>query len=97
MAYSKYKPIDKSTIILQIKEDLEKVGILDQNDRICLEDTNDITYGYPIYDMNYNRVRDKIIKYLTRNDIMPCGRYGSWRYFSMEDTILNGKTVASIL
>jgi len=31
------------------------------------------------------------------NNIIPCGRYGSWRYFSMEDAILDGKQVADIL
>jgi len=96
-SYSKDKPIDKNKILLRIKKDLKKVGILSRNDRICAEDINDIKYGYPIYDRNYSLARKKIIKFLAKNSIICCGRYGSWRYMSMEDVILDGKEVAEFL
>ncbi len=97
VSYSKDKPIDKTKIILSIIEDLKKVGILTKGDRICTQDTNDIKYAYPIYDKNYNSSKVKIIKYLVNRNIIPCGRYGSWRYLSMEDTILDGKKTADFL
>jgi len=97
VSYSKDKPIDKSNIVLRIKEDLKKVGILKQENRVCIEDINDIKYGYPIYDTYYNQARQEILEYLTRKNIIPCGRYGSWRYMSMEDVILDGKEVAECL
>lgn len=97
VAYSKDKPIDKNNIISNIKEDLKKVGTLKDDDRICIEDVNDIKYGYPIYDTNYSQTREKILKYLTHKNIVPCGRYGSWSYFSMEDAILDGKRAAALL
>lgn len=95
VAYSKDKPINKNNIVLRIKEDLKKAGLLTQTDPICLEDINDIKYGYPIYDTNYHKAREKILKFLTQNNIYPCGRYASWRYMSMEDTLLDGKRVAN--
>jgi protoporphyrinogen oxidase len=67
---------------------------LTPKDKICAQDTNDIKYGYPIYDKNYVSAREKILKYLRGQNVITCGRYGSWRYFSMEDTILDGKEVA---
>lgn len=97
VSYSKDKPIDKSGIVLRIKKDLRKVGILTQDDRICSQDINDIKYGYPIYDQNYQQARGEIVKYLRQNNIVPCGRYGSWRYMSMEDVILDGKAIADRL
>jgi len=97
VSYSKDKPIGKNNILLRIKKDLEKVGILSRNDKICTEDINDIEYGYPLYDRNYLSARKKIIKFLTQNNIISCGRYGSWRYMSMEDVILDGKEVAECL
>jgi UDP-galactopyranose mutase len=97
VAYSKDKPIDKSNIVLQIKKDLKAAGLLSHSDCILSEDINDIKYGYPIYDVNYAKARGKIIKYLSRHNILPCGRYGSWRYFSMEESILDGKRVADSL
>jgi len=97
VSYSKDKPIDKGSIVLQIKKDLKKVDILTQDDRICSQDINDIKYGYPIYDQNYQQAREEIVKYLGQNNIIPCGRYGSWRYMSMEDIILEGKIITDKL
>ena len=94
VAYSANKPIDKNNVISRIKRDLKKAGILPSVDQICLEDINDIEYAYPIYDNNYHKSRGKILKFLAENNIISCGRYGSWRYMSMEDVILDGKDVA---
>lgn len=97
VSYSKEKPIDKSNIISCIKKDLKKTGILSFGDRILVEDINDIKYGYPIYDKNYAPSRKDIFKFLLKNNIIPCGRYGSWRYISMEGALLDGKRVADSL
>ncbi|MCM8762772.1 MAG: FAD-dependent oxidoreductase, partial [Candidatus Omnitrophica bacterium] len=97
VAYSKDKPIDKSHIVQQIKKDLEKAGILSKKDKILAQEINDIKYGYPIYDANYKETRENILKFLILNNVILCGRYGSWRYLSMEDTILDGKLIADML
>ncbi len=94
VSYSKDKPLDRGNIVQRIKKDLKKTGLLPFEDRICAEDINDIKYGYPIYDKNYRIAREEAIKFLIQNNIMPCGRYGSWRYMSMEDTILDGRFAA---
>jgi UDP-galactopyranose mutase len=94
VSYSANKSINKNNIVRRIKDDLEKAGILTKGDQICAEDTNDIKYAYPIYDNNYIQSRAKILKFLVQNNIIPCGRYGSWRYMSMEDVILDGRDVA---
>ncbi len=94
ISYSEKRPIDKSNIVLRIREDLKKVGVLTDDAKIYGQDTNDIKYGYPIYDKNYRLARERIIDSLVKNNIISCGRYGSWRYMSMEDVILNGKEVA---
>lgn len=97
VAYSKNKPIDKKNIIPSIKNDLIGVGILKKGTKICCQDTNDIKYGYPIYDFNYKSSRGAIIKFLERNDIAACGRYGSWRYMSMEDTLMDALRLAKTI
>lgn len=96
-AYSKYKPINKDRIISGIKRDLKKAGFLREDERIRCEDTNDIEYGYPIYDHNYNSARSQIIEYLNQHNILACGRYGSWRYMSMEDVIMDGKNISDFI
>jgi len=97
VSYSKYKPIDKDSIVLHIEKNLKNVGILSQHDRVVVRDINDIKYGYPIYNNNYNPVREKIFAFLNKNSIIACGRYGSWRYMSMEDVILDGAKIAGKL
>jgi len=97
VSYSKDRPIDKSNIALRIREDLKKVGLFISKEDICAQDINDIKYGYPIYDAYYGQVRSGILKYLTQKNILSCGRYGSWRYFSMEDVILDGKRAADFI
>jgi protoporphyrinogen oxidase len=94
VSYSSRRPIDKKQIVLVIKRDLKKAGILAENDRICAQDFNDIRFGYPIYDKNYASARKKILDFLSLNNFISCGRYGRWRYMSMEDVILEGKEIA---
>lgn len=97
VSYSKDKPINKGGIVSTIKEDLKRVGIIKTANSLCCQDINDIKYGYPIYDLKYNSAVKAIHQFLANKGIIPCGRYGSWRYFSMEDAILDGKSSADSL
>ncbi|MFA5090319.1 MAG: FAD-dependent oxidoreductase [Candidatus Omnitrophota bacterium] len=98
VAYSKYKPIDKKRISRQVEAGLIKCGIISggAEDNICAEEANDIHYGYPIYDRHYSSARQEVLKYLISRCMLPCGRYGSWSYMSMEDAILDGRRAAEI-
>lgn len=96
VSYSKGRPLDGKMIIKRIKDDLYKTGILDKKDIILVEDANDIIYGYPIYDKNYQSATKQIREFLLSNWVIGCGRYGSWKYMSMEDVILDGKRVADL-
>jgi UDP-galactopyranose mutase len=96
-AYSPRKGIDKKSMIARIKKDLKKVGLLPAESRVCLSSVNDIQYGYPLYDRNYSLARGVIVRYLLGKNMFLCGRYGSWRYMSMEDAILDGRNTAESL
>lgn len=97
VAYSEDRPIDREGLPLRIKEDLKKVGILRSPERMYIQDVNDIKYAYPIYDANYKLCREKILRYLLQNNIISCGRYGSWRYMTMEDALLDGSRAVNVL
>ncbi len=94
VSYSKDKPINKKEITYQIVNDLRSAEIINKKNRILAYDTNDIKYGYPIYDQHYLQATTAIKKFLLTNHIVACGRYGSWQYLSMEDALLDGKRVA---
>lgn len=95
-SYSKSRPIDKSGTLKSIIKDLNTVGILGKSDKVCCRHVNDIQYGYPIYDKNHSSARNLIEDYCLKNNVYLAGRYGSWRYMSMEDSLLDGKRVAAI-
>lgn len=97
VSYSRNKPMDKKKAAKRIVNDLKAAGVLDKDDKIVAEDVNDIKYGYPIYDFNYNSARAGIVRYLGSKNVIPCGRYGSWRYMSMEDAMLDGRRAAEAL
>jgi len=94
VSYSKELPLDKTAITGRIFENLKEVGILTQGAGVLFQDINDIRYGYPIYDKNYQNAKDVIFRYLMGYNIIPSGRYGSWRYMSMEDVLWEGKLIA---
>ncbi|MCX5693271.1 MAG: FAD-dependent oxidoreductase, partial [Candidatus Omnitrophica bacterium] len=97
IAYSYAKKINKSEVVSKAIKDLKKCGIItDESDiEICLP--MDIKYGYALYDSNRRHAVQIIKSYLEKFGIYAIGRYGSWRYMSMEDVILDGKKIAESL
>lgn len=97
VAYSPYKRINKKTIVDRVIKDLIRGKIITRRDKIDLIDTRDIKYGYVIYDHNRRGNLSVIKKFLTDNGIYTAGRYGSWEYYWMDDSILDGKRAAELL
>ena len=82
----------------QVKKDVLKnlldSGVVLAREDVVVCDIVNIKYGYPIYDHNYSYATSIITDFLLKNDIHSIGRYGSWRYMTMEDAILDGKRIA---
>ena len=80
----------------RVRNDLEKIGILKQEDIITTK-TFRFTYGYPIYTKDWKENRDLILNYLATQKILATGRFGSWQYINMDKTIeLAQKTVDAL-
>ncbi|HLQ78188.1 MAG TPA: FAD-dependent oxidoreductase [Terriglobia bacterium] len=77
--------------------DLQRCGILRPDDRILTRHMLDIEYAYVVFDAHRQAKVQKLIEYLESRDIFAAGRYGRWEYFSMEDSILSGKTAAELV
>jgi protoporphyrinogen oxidase len=94
IAYSDAKKIDKNEAVSNAISDLKRCGIISDESsvEICLP--MDIKYGYALYDFNRKHAVGVIKDYLEKFGIYTIGRYGSWRYMSMEDVILEGRDVA---
>lgn len=61
---------------------------------VIFADAREIKYAYVIFDEYYEESLRCIMPYLEQNQIFSRGRYGSWIYNSMEDSILEGREVA---
>jgi len=94
VSYSKKYPINKEKVVSRVKRDLKKNGIISDLSKICCTNTNDLSYGYPIYDKKYRKSRNKVLEFLSDFNINSIGRYGSWRYMSMEDVMLESRKLA---
>ena len=71
--------------------------MVQSQDAIAVADTVDIPYAYVIYDEERKKSLPTIVNYLRQHDVFSIGRYGSWAYMSMEDTLLQGKEVAEAI
>jgi len=85
--------IDEEKITKCIINDLEKIGIVNKKD-ILVKDINNIKYGYIIPTLNHKEILRRIFRFLNFHGIYSIGRYGGWRYATMEDCILEGKLTA---
>jgi len=81
-------------LIASAKSDLIKAGILGTKNEILLEHWEKIPYAYVIYDRERDGNVKIIQKYLRGENIYSVGRYGGWKYSTMEEAILEGKEVA---
>jgi len=90
-------PERKRKLVIKAKEDLIKAGILEREDEILVRNCISIPYAYVIYDRNRDRNLKIIQDYLKEKNIYSVGRYGGWKYSTMEEAILEGKEVAEKL
>jgi len=74
--------------------DLRACGILQQSDRVLTTHVLDIKYAYVVFDQHRQAHLQDLLDYLESRDIFTAGRYGRWDYYSMEDSILSGKSAA---
>lgn len=80
----------------EAKEDfrgfLGETGV--SRDAILFEDMRRIDYAYVIYDRETPSAREGILSFLKSKGIISTGRYGGWKYSSMEDAVVDGMDAA---
>lgn len=64
---------------------------------IATEKIIEIPHAYVIYDFWREKNLSKLLTHLHREDIHSIGRYGGWKYSSMQEAVLDGKKVAEEL
>lgn len=91
VSYRGSKP--DGSIVDAVIKNLEQIGLF-KKEAIEHISKFDIPYAYPIYNMNRENIIKEIQGYLRKRNIFLAGRFGSWKYSYMEESILEGKKVA---
>ena len=74
----------------KIFRDLAEVGALASPDDVTICETRKVEHAYVVFDDAYAGARDTILNWLSAARVRSCGRYGSWVYNSMEDSMIQG-------
>lgn len=81
---NKSEEVDVVKITKDTISGLMELGIIDSDRDIIFTKTWVNEFGYPIYDFNNNKARDKILAFLKQNSINSVGRWGSWHYWNTD-------------
>lgn len=99
--YGEFSHVKKSPADVQasLKTSLKQVKQLlnISEHEILTEKIIDIKHAYVIYNQWRDHNLPKILQTLADQQLYSCGRYGAWKYSSMQEAILDGKAVAERL
>jgi protoporphyrinogen oxidase len=84
-------------ILPDVAQAMVAAGAIAHADDIAFAELKELKYAYVVFDDHYYSSVATIIRWLEARDIWPRGRYGSWIYNAMEDSILAGREVAQRL
>jgi protoporphyrinogen oxidase len=76
---------------------LVAAGALTSPEDVVFSDRKEIQYAYVVFDDRYYPATRAIFSFLEANGIHPRGRYGAWTYNAMEDCVIAGREVASLV
>jgi hypothetical protein len=54
----------------------------------------DIPEAYVVFDRARRRVVPQLLDWYLERDVIPIGRYGTWDYLAMEDSLVHGRQAA---
>ena len=95
ISHSAWQPLDRRSLVACVLRDLARLGLLRAPDDVVVQHLLELRYGYPIYDRHYAWATALIRRYLSEQGIHLIGRFGSWRYLSMEATLLESRRAAA--
>jgi protoporphyrinogen oxidase len=92
----KYRPLDRTPqeCIEPTIQDLIRIGVLRDDDRILFKDVMHIEYANVIFDLERLDALKTVHGYLDDVGIAYCGRYGDWAYIWTDESFMSGERAA---
>ena len=78
----------------RVTEGLVAMGLIDDPERVLFMDARRVPGAYVVYDFDYHHSRETILDHLRARGVESVGRYGDWKYSSMEDAMIDGRAAA---
>jgi protoporphyrinogen oxidase len=69
-------------------------GFLEDEEQVVYSRVLDIPEAYVVFDRERRRVLPELFRWFLEHDVVPVGRYGTWDYLAMEDSLVHGREVA---
>lgn len=88
------KRLREGEVVRDVVSGMRKMGFSLTESDILAVNMIDIKYAYVVYDFDREKSLDGIKLFLAKNGITSVGRFGSWAYLSMEDSIREGISAA---
>jgi len=85
----------RDQILAEVVPALVEARALRSADDLLFADLHRIDHAYVVFDESYEQALGQIVPVLERHRIFSRGRYGSWIYNSMEDSLIAGREVAA--
>jgi UDP-galactopyranose mutase len=86
--------VDEKALLASCEAAMRRCGILRADDRVVLAECARLSPAYVVYDHARNRAVETLHAYLRERRVLPAGRFGEWRFFNMDHTILSGLRAA---
>lgn len=81
----------------KVAEGLVAMDLIDSVDQVLFMAHRVIPHAYVVYDFNYHDSVAVIHDWLNHVGVQSIGRYGQWKYSSMEDAMIDGRNAANKL
>lgn len=88
--YSKYKALKTMDFEEEVIKDLKKIRIVNNDHQILFANHFNIPYANVLFDHHRKDNLRIVNKYLDGLGILRCGRYGEWKYFWTDTSLLSG-------
>ena len=89
----KYRPLDRAArgCIEPTIRDLQRIGVLRDDDKILFRNAMHIEYANVIFDLERAAALEIVHGYLDDIGIAYCGRYGDWAYIWTDESFMSGE------
>ncbi|QZZ22110.1 NAD(P)-binding protein [Leptothermofonsia sichuanensis E412] len=92
----KYRPLDRlpEDYIQPVINDLQRCGILREDDEILFRNAMLVPYANVIFDLDRAKALSIVHGYLDDIGVNYCGRFGDWGYLWTDDSFISGENAA---